>query len=99
MVTFGIGFAMAALGGVVAAPITTVDFQGGIDILPFCFMAVIIGGLGNLEGTVAAAILLAFVEGIITSFTDPTVARIGSLVFMSIVLIVRPHGIFVGATR
>ncbi len=99
MVTFGIGFAMAALGGVVAAPITTVDFQGGIDILPFCFMAVIIGGLGNLEGTVAAAVLLAFVEGIITSFSDPTIARIGSLIFMSAVLIVRPHGIFVGATR
>ena len=56
MVTFAIGFAMAAFGGVVAAPITTVDFQAGIDILPFCFMAVIIGGLGNLEGTVAASL-------------------------------------------
>src|SRR5882762_749039 len=65
--TFGIGFALAALGGVVAAPITTVDFHGGVDILPFCFMAVIIGGLGNLPGTVAAAVLLAFLEGIIQS--------------------------------
>ena len=58
-----IGFALAALGGVVAAPITTVDFRGGVDILPFCFMAVIIGGLGNLPGTAAAAVLLAFLEG------------------------------------
>jgi branched-chain amino acid transport system permease protein len=98
-VTFAIGFAMAALGGVVAAPITTVDFQAGIDILPFCFMAVIIGGLGNLEGTVAAAVLLAFVEGIITSFADPTLARIGSLCLMSAVLMFRPYGIFAGATR
>ncbi|HCS70429.1 MAG TPA: branched-chain amino acid ABC transporter permease, partial [Rhodospirillaceae bacterium] len=39
MVTFAIGFAMASLGGVVAGPITTVDFQAGVDILPFCFMA------------------------------------------------------------
>ncbi|MBT5897611.1 MAG: branched-chain amino acid ABC transporter permease, partial [Rhodospirillaceae bacterium] len=99
MITFALGFAMAALGGVVAAPITTVDFQAGVDILPFCFMAVIIGGLGNLEGTVAAAVMLAFFEGVMASFADPTIARIGSLCLMSIVLLIRPHGIFAGATR
>jgi len=99
LVTFAVGFAMAALGGVVAAPITTVDFQAGIDILPFCFMAVIIGGLGNLGGTVAAAVLLSFIEGIITSFADPTAARIASLCLMSAVLMFRPHGIFAGSMR
>lgn len=99
LITFAIGFAMASLGGVVAAPITTVDFQAGVDILPFCFMAVIIGGLGNLGGTVAAAVLLALFEGVITSFADPTVARIGSLCLMSAVLLFRPYGIFAGATR
>jgi branched-chain amino acid transport system permease protein len=97
--TFAIGFALAALGGVVAAPITTVDFRGGVDILPFCFMAVIIGGLGNLPGTAAAAILLSFMEGVIQSVTDPTVARIASLVLMSAVLLVRPQGLFKGLTR
>jgi branched-chain amino acid transport system permease protein len=99
LITFAIGFAMAALGGVVAAPITTVDFQTGVDILPFCFMAVIIGGLGNLGGTVAAAVLLALFEGVFASFADPTMARIGSLCLMSAVLMFRPHGIFAGATR
>ena len=96
VLTFGIGFALAALGGVVAAPITTVDFRGGVDVLPFCFMAVIIGGLGNLPGTAAAAVLLAFLEGLIQSFADPTVARISSLVLMSVVLLVRPQGLFKG---
>ena len=72
VLTFGIGFALAAFGGAVAAPITTVDFRGGVDILPVCFMAVIIGGLGNLPGTAAAAVLLAFFEGIIQSVADPT---------------------------
>ena len=99
MITFAIGFAMASLGGVVAGPITTVDFQAGVDVLPFCFMAVIIGGLGNLEGTVAAAVMLAFFEGVMASFADPTMARIGSLCLMSLVLLIRPHGIFSGATR
>ena len=97
--TFGIGFALAALGGVVASPITTVDFRGGVDILPVCFMAVIIGGLGNLPGTAAAAVLLAFMEGVIQSFADPTIARISSLVLMSAVLLLRPQGLFKGATR
>jgi branched-chain amino acid transport system permease protein len=99
MVTFAIGTGLAAFGGVVAAPITTVDFRLGVDILPFCFMAVIIGGLGNLPGTAAAAVLLAFMEGVIASFADPTAARITSLVFMSAVLMFRPQGLFKGATR
>jgi branched-chain amino acid transport system permease protein len=99
MLTFALGFAMASFGGVVAAPITTVEFQTGIDVLPFCFMAVIIGGLGNLPGTVAAAVLLAVTEGIVTSFADPTIARITSLCLMCLVLILRPHGLFQGATQ
>lgn len=97
--TFALGTALALLGGVIAAPITTVEFRTGIDVLPFCFMAVIIGGLGNLQGTVAAAILLAVLEGLVTSVTEPTTARIISLAFMSIVLLVRPSGLFAGATR
>jgi branched-chain amino acid transport system permease protein len=96
VLTFAIGFALAAFGGVVAAPITTVDFRGGVDVLPVCFMAVIIGGLGNLPGTAAAAVLLAFMEGVIESFADPTVARIASLMLMSAVLLARPQGLFKG---
>jgi branched-chain amino acid transport system permease protein len=97
--TFGIGFALAAFGGAVAAPIATVDFRGGVDILPVCFMAVIIGGLGNLPGTAAAAVLLSFFEGVIQSVADPTVARISSLVLMSAVLLLRPQGLFRGHVR
>ena len=99
VMTFGIGFALAAFGGAVAAPITTVDFRGGVDVLPFCFMAVIIGGLGNLPGTVAAAVLLSFLEGLIQSVADPTIARISSLVLMSAVLMLRPQGLFGGFTK
>jgi branched-chain amino acid transport system permease protein len=99
VLTFGVGFALAAFGGAVAAPITTVDFRGGVDVLPFCFMAVIIGGLGNLPGTVAAAVLLAFLEGLIQSVADPTMARISSLVLMSAVLLLRPQGLFKGFAR
>ena len=98
MVTFGLGTAMAMLGGVVAAPLTSVEFRLGLDVLPLCFIAVIIGGLGNLPGTAAAAVLLSVLEGFITSIAEPTTARIISLVIMSVVLLVRPQGIFTRVT-
>ena len=75
-VTFALGTSLAMLGGVVAAPITSVEFRLGLDVLPMCFIAVIIGGLGNLPGTAAAAILLAFMEGVMTAYVEPTSARI-----------------------
>jgi branched-chain amino acid transport system permease protein len=99
VVTFALGTAMATLAGVVAAPITSVEFRLGLDVLPLCFIAVIVGGLGNLPGTAAAAVLLSLMEGIITSFAAPTTARIVSLVLMSVVLLLRPHGIFARASR
>jgi branched-chain amino acid transport system permease protein len=99
MATFALGTSMAMLGGVVAAPITSVEFRLGLDVLPLCFIAVIIGGLGNLPGTAVAAVLLAVMEGVITSFAEPTTARIVSLVLMSAVLLARPQGIFARSTR
>jgi branched-chain amino acid transport system permease protein len=99
VVTFALGTAMAMLGGVVAAPITSVEFRLGLDVLPLCFIAVIVGGLGNLPGTAAASVLLAVMEGVITSFAAPTTARIVSLLLMSIVLLLRPQGLFAKAVR
>lgn len=99
VVTFALGTALAMFGGVVAAPITSVEFRLGLDVLPLCFIAVIVGGLGNLPGTAAAAVLLSVMEGIITSFAAPTTARIVSLILMSAVLLLRPQGIFAKASR
>jgi branched-chain amino acid transport system permease protein len=99
VMTFALGTSLAMFGGVVAAPITSVEFRLGLDVLPLCFMAVIIGGLGNLQGTTAAAVLLSLMEGLITSFAAPTTARIVSLILMSIVLLLRPQGLFARSTR
>jgi branched-chain amino acid transport system permease protein len=99
IVTFALGTSLAMFGGVVAAPITSVEFRLGLDVLPLCFMAVIIGGLGNLPGTTAAAVLLSLMEGLITSFAAPTTARIVSLILMSVVLLLRPQGLFARSSR
>ena len=98
MVTFGLGTALAMLGGVVAAPLTSVEFRLGLDVLPLCFIAVIIGGLGNLPGTAVAAVLLSVMEGFIMSFAEPTTARIVSLILMSVMLLMRPQGLFTKVT-
>ena len=56
-------------------------------------------GIDGDTRAAAAAVLLAFLEGVMQSFADPTVARIASLVLMSAVLLLRPHGLFKGLTR
>jgi branched-chain amino acid transport system permease protein len=94
MITFGLGSFLAALGGILSAPILSVDFLMGLEILPTAFMVVIIGGPGNLVGAVGASILIAELEGISSVFVSPTLARVLSLVFMSVVLLKRPDGIF-----
>jgi len=99
MITFGLGSFLAALGGILAAPILSIDFQMGLEILPTAFMVVIIGGPGNLVGAVGASILIAELEGISSVFMSPTISRVLSLVLMSFVLLKRPEGIFTRARR
>ena len=93
MLTFGLGAALAALGGILAAPIVALEFRMGLDILPAVFIVVIIGGLGSLEGSLLAALLIGELEGLTSVFVTPTTARIFSLVFMSAVLLFRPEGL------
>jgi len=93
-VTFAIGSGLAALGGVLAAPIVALDFQMGIDILPSALMVVIIGGLGSLEGSLVAALILGEMEGIASVFVTPTTAKILQLLTMSVILLARPQGLF-----
>jgi branched-chain amino acid transport system permease protein len=93
MLTFGLGAGLAGLGGVLAAPIVALEFRMGLDILPAVFIVVIIGGLGSLEGSLLAALLIGELEGLASVFVTPTTARILSLVVMSAVLLVRPEGL------
>lgn len=94
MLTFGLGSLLAALGGILAAPIVVVEFRMGLDILVSAFIVVLIGGLGSLPGSVVAAILIGELEGISSVFVSPTTARIFPLLFLVLVLLLRPQGLF-----
>ncbi len=94
MWTFVLGSGLAAFSGVLAAPIVYVDFMMGREILIMAFIIVIVGGMGNLEGSVIAAIIISLIQGIGSLFVPPAVATVFSLAFMVIVLLFRPQGLF-----
>ena len=94
MWTFALGSALAAFSGVLAAPIVSVDSMMGRDVLIMAFIIVIVGGMGNLAGSVVAAILISLIQGIGSLFVPASFALVFSLAFMIIVLLIRPQGLF-----
>ncbi len=88
-VVFILGSALAALGGVLYAPISTLDPYMGFHILILCFAVVIVGGMGNLRGTAIAAFALGMVMSITGRFWGPA-ADAMVYVVMAAVLIFRP---------
>ena len=92
--TFVLGSVLAAIGGVLAAPISQVFYLMGNDVILLCFIVVIVGGLGSLEGTLIAALILSSVEGAMAAFLTPTEARAMIFIIMVAVLMLRPQGLF-----
>lgn len=93
-IVFGIGAGLAALGAVLIVPIQQAHYLMGEQPLLLSFIVVIIGGLGSLAGTVAAAIFIGMSDGIVSVFFSPTLAKILSTLLVAFVLIFRPQGLF-----
>ena len=90
---FGLGAGLAALGAVLVVPIQQAHYLMGHDPLLLAFIVVIIGGLGNLPGTVIAALLIGMSDGIISVFFSPTLAKIIATFLVAMVLVFRPQGL------
>ena len=95
---FGLGAAIAAVGAVLIVPIQQAHYLMGGEPLLLAFIVVIIGGLGSLKGTVAAAILIGMSDGIISVFFSPNIAKILATLLVVVVLIIKPNGLF-GTTK
>jgi branched-chain amino acid transport system permease protein len=93
-VTVALGGYLAALAGVLVAPIVSVHYQMGVSVLAPAFIVVAVGGLGSLRGAVVVAILEGLLRGLLSIFFSPPVAEILALVALTPILIVRPHGLF-----
>ena len=92
--TFVLGSILAAVGGVLAAPVTQVFYLMGNDVILLSFIVVIIGGLGSLGGTLVAALGLCSVEGMMSAILTPTQSKAAIFVIMIVILIIRPRGLF-----
>ena len=88
-VAFILGSCLAALGGVLYAPITAVNPYMGFQVLLICFAVVVVGGLGSIRGTFLAAFALGMVMSITGRYWGPA-ADTMVFVVMGLVLILKP---------
>jgi branched-chain amino acid transport system permease protein len=91
--TYGFGVSLAALAGVMAAPIYQVSPQMGSDLIIVVFAVVVIGGMGSILGSILTGFGLGLVEGL-TKVFYPEASNTVIFVIMAIVLLIKPAGLF-----
>lgn len=91
--TFGLGVGLAALTGVLAAPIYQVHPLMGFHMIIMVFAVVVIGGLGSMLGAIVTGLILGIVEGLTRVFY-PEMSATVVFILMAIVLLLRPQGLF-----
>ena len=91
--TYGFGVGLAALAGVLAAPIYSVNPNMGADLIIVVFAVVVIGGMGSILGAVVTGFGLGLIEGL-TKVFYPEGSAVVIFVIMAIVLLVKPAGLF-----
>ncbi len=91
--TYGFGVGLAALAGVMAAPIYNVSPQMGSDVIIVVFAVVVIGGMGSILGAIITGFALGIIEGL-TKVFFPEASSTVIFVIMAIVLLIRPTGLF-----
>jgi branched-subunit amino acid ABC-type transport system permease component len=96
---FAIGAAMAAASGVLFAPLVGVNHTMGLDWVLKAFIVVVVGGMGNLGGSIVAAIFVSLLEAYASIWVSPSQAVIVSFVVLILTLLFRPTGLFGSATR
>ncbi|HHZ78129.1 MAG TPA: branched-chain amino acid ABC transporter permease [Deltaproteobacteria bacterium] len=91
---FALGGGLAALAGVLVVPIRQADHLMGLEPLLLSFIVVIIGGLGSIRGTIVAAFIIGISDGIISVFYEPTLAKMLATLFVAMVLVLKPSGLY-----
>ena len=92
--TFAGSAALAAIAGLLLAPIFTVYPQMGIEMILLAFIVVILGGMGSMGGSVVAAFVIGITQSLLTLWMNPQRVAIAIFGIMIVVLIVRPRGFF-----
>jgi branched-chain amino acid transport system permease protein len=90
---FAAGVGLAALAGMLAAPVSSVYPGMGNQVLILCFVVVVIGGIGSVRGALAAALLVGLVDTF-GKVLFPQAAGVLVYVLMALVLLWKPDGLF-----
>jgi branched-chain amino acid transport system permease protein len=91
--TYALGVALAALAGVLAAPIYQVSPMMGSSLITIVFAVVVIGGIGSIGGAITTGLGLGVIEGLTRVFY-PEASSVVVFVVMAFVLLLRPAGLF-----
>ena len=91
--TYAFGAGLAALAGVLAAPIYQVRPGMGVDLVSVVFAVVVIGGMGSILGSIITGFALGLVEGL-TKVFYPEASSTVVFVIMALVLLIKPAGLF-----
>jgi branched-chain amino acid transport system permease protein len=91
--TYGVGVALAAFAGVLAAPVLQVNPVMGSNLIIVVFAVVVIGGMGSIAGSIVTGLGLGIVEGL-TKLIYPEASAVVIFVIMIVVLLLRPAGLF-----
>jgi len=92
-VTYGGGVALAALAGVLAAPVVLVNSEMGTSLVTVVFAVVVIGGMGSIFGAIVSGLALGLIEGL-TKVVYPEASNVVIFIIMAVVLVLRPAGLF-----
>src|SRR5215471_255753 len=92
---FAIGAGMAAASGVLFGPLIGINHAMGLDWVLKAFIVVVVGGMGNLGGSIAASIFVSLLEAYAAIVVSPAQAAIVSFVVLILTLLFRPTGLFV----
>ena len=93
MLTFVIASALAGIGGAMLGPVLVLTPFAGATVIVKAFAIVIIGGFGNVEGTIIAGLIVGLIESYTTQFLDPGLIDIVVFALLLLTLAVRPTGL------
>ena len=93
MLTFVIASALAGMGGAMLGPVLVLTPFAGTSVIVKAFAIVIIGGFGNVEGTIIAGLLVGLIESYTTQFLDPGLIDIVVFALLLLTLAIRPTGL------
>lgn len=98
-ITFGIGSGLAGVAGCSIALLGSVDSTVGQNYIVYSFMTVVLGGVGNLLGTVIGAMVIGFSSILVEAFQSASIARAIVLILIIVFLQFKPKGLFTIRSR